>query len=89
MNIEIFNSLPQHAQRILIASDVIENVKIGVYSPHEGSYIEINSNQGAAFPDDIQKDFDKINGCNVCAIGSCLLSLTKFKNTLTKKILIV
>ena len=45
---------------------------------------EEDSNEGYAWKTDlkeldIQDNFDKIKSCRVCAMGACILSITKFK----------
>ncbi len=70
----------------MIAEDVIKQVKAKVYRVETGRYVDIdylyntNDNMWSA---DVRENFDVIVNCRVCALGSCLLSATKFKNELT------
>lgn len=84
MTTKQFNKLGKAEQRVLIAQDVLANIKSKVYIPKEGVYFddsllirELGSNA------DIQQNFDKIKECEVCAMGSCLLSTIKFKDSIT------
>jgi len=82
-----FKSLSKTEKRVLIARDVIAQVKAEKYFPRRGSYIkyltlggdeyDVTTNSMAS----LQKHFDEIT-CNCCALGACLLSATKYKNRL-------
>lgn len=74
-----FKSLSRAEQRVLIAKDVLVQIRAKKYRPNAGSYV----NFGKYFPGDesIQKHIDEVT-CNCCALGACLLSTTKYKNKL-------
>lgn len=78
-----FNSLSKAEQRVLIARDVLTEIKAEKYIPKTGSYIKEMKVKGFIpyGANSIQKHFDEIT-CNCCALGACLLSTTKFKNKL-------
>ena len=81
-----FNQLSAPEKRILIAKDVIKQIELKRYLAKSGSYIELpytgkyrtlyNTNL------DIKQNFEEIDNCEVCAMGACILSLTKIKNKL-------
>jgi len=82
-----FESLNPAEQRVLIARDVLAQVKKEKFFPRRGSYIkhltiggnecDITTNRRNS----VQKHFDEIT-CYCCALGACLLSATKYKNKL-------
>lgn len=76
-----FNKLPKAEQRIAIAKDVLKQIEVGKYVPYTGMYVNLGQLRHST--KSVQESFDDIDGCEVCALGSCLLSLTKFKNELT------
>lgn len=76
-----FDDLPNSLQRIRIARDVIAQLNVGKYRARSGSYISYLSTD-AHSSEDVKENFDKIAFCRVCLLGACLLSITKFKNTL-------
>lgn len=80
-----FSKLSKPQQRVRIAKDVLLQLKKKKYIAAEGAYInntDLMFYSGLSSSDDIQKNFSKIHECRCCALGSCLLSITKFKNTL-------
>lgn len=81
LSTEAFNALPGWEQRVIVAEDVIEQIKVGRYRAGRGSYLYVNAlNVGRE--DDVKDNFDQISGCRVCALGACLMSITHFKNKL-------
>ena len=78
-----FKSLSKAQKRVLIAKDVIAQVKTKKYKAITGSYISnayfLNKYN---LEDSIQNRIDEVY-CECCALGACLLSTTKFKNKLT------
>lgn len=82
-----FSELSPSQQRIKVAKDVLLQLKKKKYVATVGKYIDSYdfSKMGLKYDDDIKKNFKKIKECKCCALGSCLLSITKFKNTLTIK----
>ena len=88
-----FNQYPEWIQRVHVAKDVIEQLNNSVYKASKGNYIsKVNLNTASfyhtdsettAVPDiDVKTTIDKLKSCNVCAMGACILSITKFKNKL-------
>lgn len=73
-----FKTLSKAEQRVAIAKDVVKQIKVKKYVARSGSYIQPKVN----FQGDVRSQFDKIVDCECCALGSCLLSAVKFKNTL-------
>lgn len=83
-----FESLPANLQRIRVAKDVIAQVRLEKYKANRGAYIsQLRTNNNVENQDDVKKNFDKIKSCEVCALGACLLSTVKFKNTLQFQVL--
>lgn len=78
---EEFEALPKWQQRVMIAQDVIEQIKIGRYSPRTGRYVSLDIPVGE-YSSDIKENFEKIKDCSVCAYGACIMSAIHFKNTL-------
>lgn len=87
---EEFNALPKNEQKVLIAKDVIAQVLAKKYVAKQNQYIEVKM-KGKTYQSpssyqvenlDIQKALPEIEKCRVCAIGSCILSIAKFKNSL-------
>lgn len=90
-----FKSLSKPEQRVAIAKDVIASVKKGFYNA-ESTYLTLPSEVEMkvwttdslthdAIPTklgerDVQSHFNEMNGCTVCGVGSCLVSLVKFTN---------
>jgi len=77
-----FEKLTPSNQRVAVAKDVLNQIKRKKYKANAGSYITIKSKSKRLPSDDIQKNFSKIK-CTVCAMGACLMSITKFKNNLS------
>lgn len=85
-----FSKLSKADQRIAIAKDVILSLRRGQYIAETGRYvnldeIEIKKDAFDVHYDtklDIQKTLNKVKMCPVCALGACILSLTRFKNKL-------
>jgi hypothetical protein len=71
---------PDWMQRVIIACDVIEQIKLGRYYVQSGRYVSRDHIDAQLLRGSIKNNFDKINNCQVCAIGSCFLSIVKFKN---------
>lgn len=80
-----FSKLSKPEQRVKVAKDVLLQLKKKTYIASVGKYVVTNDllEIGLKKEDDIRKNFKKIQQCRCCALGSCLLSITKFKNTLT------
>jgi len=77
---ETFKKASKPEKKILIAKDVLANIKSKKYIPFAGNYIIFIS---SVFKDnDVQKNLDTLESCNCCALGACLISSTKYQNKL-------
>lgn len=76
-----FNSLTKSEQRVEIAKDIIRSLKAEKYIAQTNTYI-ISEHLNVELNEDIRENFDKIENCRCCMLGSCLLSITKYKNKL-------
>lgn len=86
MTTKQFNKLSKARKAVLVAEDVLLQIKAKKYVPKTDKYIaiigeyfytrELNSR-------DIKTNFDIIPPCQVCALGSMLLSCTHLGNLLT------
>lgn len=82
MTTEKFNLLTKSEKVVLVAKDVISQIKAEKYIPNTGSYIgSIHTKE--IIKGDIKSNFNKIENCKVCALGSMLLSCTHLGNKLT------
>jgi len=80
-----FNNLPREEKAILVAKDIIEQIKIGRYIPNSGQYISgVRSYNGNDFEleSELCDVFDEIKECKVCALGATILSATHLGNRL-------
>ena len=82
MTTQEFNALPNNEKAVLVAKDVLEQVKAEKYIPNTGTYIHVFGD-GFNFEGSIKDNFDQIQQCKVCALGSMLMSSTHLGNTLT------
>ncbi len=86
MKISEFNKLPKEKQKVLVAKDVIKSLDKDFYIAEQGNYCGIDSDEEILSDTmDVKENFDKISSCTVCALGSAVLSITKFKNQLKFK----
>jgi hypothetical protein len=89
LTVEEFDALPKNEKAVLVAKDVLKQIKLKKYIPNAGFYIKKNwgiddlKDLGLKKKDDVRNNFDKIPQCQVCALGSMLLSCTKLGNRLT------
>jgi hypothetical protein len=89
LTVEEFDALPKNEKAVLVAKDVLKQIKLKKYIPNAGTYIKKNwdfddlKDLGLKKKDDVRNNFDKIPQCQVCALGSMLLSCTKLGNRLT------
>lgn len=88
-----FEQYPAWMQRVAVAKDVIQQLNIGKYMARKGSYVrnvKIKKRnydtpydlRSADEDTDIKSTFEKLDNCQVCALGACLISITRFKNKL-------
>lgn len=82
MTIEKFEALSKEEKKVLVAKDVLAQIKAGKYIANKGEYVKIY-NTPIELSKDIKKNFNKIEKCYVCGIGACLMSITRFANKLT------
>lgn len=79
-----FNKLSKAKKAVLVAQDVLEQIKIKKYIPNVGAYYRHPIlKENISLEKQINKNFDKIESCEVCALGSMLLSCTHLGNKLT------
>ena len=83
-----FSKLSPDKKKVAIARDVLEQIRIGRYISKSGSYIsnlimKNGDDRYKIFHKDIKSNFGQIKKCEVCAMGACLMSITKFENKLT------
>jgi hypothetical protein len=83
MTTEQFNILPVNEKAILVAKDVLAQIKAEKYIAYEGSYISFYGS--LPFEGSIKENFNELPQCKVCALGSMLLSSTHLGNVLTTK----
>lgn len=78
-----FNNLPREEKAVLVAKDIIEQIKIGRYIPNSGKYIsDTTANKLFKTDSEICDVFNDIQECRVCAIGATILSATHLGNSL-------
>lgn len=77
---EYFKSLSPSEKRIAIAKDVLFQLKKGRYSASAGNYVSFH--QRHENNEDVQSNFNGIR-CEVCAVGSAVMSCIKFTNDAT------
>lgn len=75
-----FKSLSKAEQRVEIAKDILKQLRAKKYIASRGSYIVGLTDVDEEL--DIRSNFDKVQNCQCCALGACLLSVTKYKNKL-------
>ena len=83
MSLEKFNTLSKAEQRILIAKDVIAQIKANKYKPAPGIYVTLKIPKSLDITKDAKSNLENVENCVVCGVGACLVSTVKFKNTLT------
>ena len=89
-----FDQRPDFSKRVAVAKDVIAQIELAKYRAKKGSYIRYASFKNDSVFDrtsgnvsrvnelDAKSSFDNLENCKVCAIGACILSITRFKNKL-------
>lgn len=80
-----FSKLDKAGKRVMIAKDVIIQLDLNKLKAVAGAYIDIKIMSG--YKDtfkkkDIKANYSKINECRVCALGACLMSVTRLNNKL-------
>lgn len=61
-------------KRVMIAKDIIKQIKAGHIRPKTGAYIKLSKNKFVKTDGPLDQYFDK-TPCNACALGSCFISL--------------
>jgi hypothetical protein len=74
---------PKAKLRMAVAQDIIDQVYMQKFVPNSGSYLRFLDTENAEYKESVKDNFEKIRECHVCAIGACLLSAIKFKNSFT------
>lgn len=85
MTTEQFHALPQNVKAILVAKDVIAQLKINKYDAIPSRYVRFYYENGDVTDYsecDIKENFHKISHCEVCALGATLISATRLGNKL-------
>ena len=78
-----FKGASNAQKRVLIAKDVIEQIKAKRFIPESGTWVDFNKQCDTLLEtDSIQEKFlDKtIKDCNCCALGGLMMSCTLFNN---------
>lgn len=86
MTTKQFNRLSKAKKAVLVAEDILLQLATKKYIANSGTYIRTYTDEfklGVEREDDIKSNFDKIESCEVCALGSVLMSCTKMGNLLT------
>ena len=82
---EYFNSLSVEEQRLVLAQDVIAQIKAEKYQACSGAYAIIkqtDENSEGIYSLDLQSNLDKVT-CEVCALGGMFISHIKYNNNYT------
>lgn len=86
MTNEQFNKMNKTKKKILVAQDILLQIKLKTYSPQTKKYIDFHNilDDITVFKkSDVQLHFKKIKECDVCALGSCILSIANLGDNLT------
>lgn len=85
MTKEKFNSLTRVQKKRAVCRDIIKSIKSRFYIARQSDYIRLEfKNPNEVYGNENAKQhFSEIQQCTVCAIGSALMSVTKFANRLT------
>ena len=84
MTVKQFDKLSKKKKAVLVAQDVLLQLKAKKYIANAGHYIE-SDNDNCDKNLDIKDKFEELKPCTVCALGSMLLSATHLGNKLTFK----
>lgn len=83
LSVDEFYALPKNERAVLVAKDILEQIKVKRYKPHAGSYISDLEVKNDYREGQINERFNDIQHCEVCALGAMLLSSTHLGNKLT------
>lgn len=79
-----FDLATKPQRRVMIAKDVIAQLNTKQLVAASGSYVALNDAAKNIDSDEsVKSNYAKIKKCNVCALGACLMSATKFGNILS------
>lgn len=83
-NLAFQNASPAR-QRILLAKDVIDQIKIGRFAAMTGNWATLDGGSFIPSEDSVQKALldGTVSQCNVCALGGLMVSCVLFKNKVT------
>lgn len=90
--IEQYKKMTAAQKRVTIAKDVVAALNSKIYIANHSQYIKQMQLDGEVMElgwmgahrlDDIQQALPKIKECEVCAMGACIMSITKYENRLT------
>jgi len=77
-----FKQLTKAEQRVAVAKDVLAQIKQERYVAKTSVYVELSRSNEDLEEKPVKENIHKIKKCKVCAIGSTILSIAKFKNTI-------
>jgi len=77
-----YSQMTAGEKRVAVAKDVIKQITVKKFKAKTGNYVKIALPKSLKGTDDIKKYFRRIKSCTVCAMGACLLSVTRFENKL-------
>jgi hypothetical protein len=78
-----FWALPKAEKAVVIAKDILKQIKSKKYKVTTGDYVNIETTYSLEEEADIQEVFDEINYCEVCAIGAACVSIAHIGDGLT------
>jgi len=77
-----FLALTKPEQRVVIAKDIIAQLDSKFIKAKRQTYVDLNLKSGTNEFLDVQANLDKVKNCTACAVGSMMICITKFANTL-------
>lgn len=83
---KIFNKKSVACKRILIAEDVLQQLKLKNYIAESGVYISVPN--AGVYSDQYESplvEVLKTEQCHVCAVGACVASIAKIEGTITEE----
>jgi len=83
---ESFNKLSKEEQKVAIAKDVLQQIKVKTIIPTTGTYCALDLDWTDPLLElDVQSNFNQLKNfeCSVCALGAMMVSNVKFNNNFT------
>lgn len=77
-----FEGLTKPEKAVFIAKDVIRQINTHKITARSGAYIESKTLPKGIWEKDIKANYSRIQNCTVCAMGACVLAITKQVNKL-------